>query len=203
MKADIRIKFQDKIPFITKTITLISVIGCVAFVVYGFQNGVFESKENLMMFIQKSGVWGPILFTLIQALQVVIPILPGFVTCIAGAVVFGSLIGFLYSYLGMCVGSVLAFYIARRYGTGLVKKLVKEATYEKYALWLDKGKKFDIFFMLAIFLPAAPDDLLCFLAGLTKMNWKKFTMIILLGKPFVIALYSIGTFGFSRFFPLI
>ena len=33
--------------------------------------------------------------------------------------------------------------------------------------------KFDTFFMLAIFLPCAPDDLLCMLAGLTHMSLKK------------------------------
>ena len=103
--------------------------------------------------------------------------------------------GFIYSYTGMCIGSLLAFYISRKYGTSFVKKLVKPQTYDKYILWLEKGKKFDILFLLAIFLPAAPDDVLCFIAGLTRMTWKKFTVIILLGKPFVIALYSLATAG--------
>ena len=61
--------------------------------------------------------------------------LPGFITCIVGAVVFGPLPGFLYSYAGMCIGSILAFLFARRYGTGLVKKLISEKNYEKYILW--------------------------------------------------------------------
>ena len=52
-----------------------------------------------------------------------------------------------------------------------------------------------MFFAAAIFLPAAPDDVLCFIAGLTRMTWQKFTAIILLGKPFVIALYSLATAG--------
>lgn len=51
---------------------------------------------------------------------------------------------------------------------------------------------FDKWFALAIFFPAAPDDLLCFLAGVTSMSFKKFLIIILLGKPLSIAAYSLG-----------
>ena len=38
----------------------------------------------------------------------------------------------------------------------------------------------------------APDDYLCFLAGTTKISWRLYTAIILLCKPFSIALYSLG-----------
>ena len=38
----------------------------------------------------------------------------------------------------------------------------------------------------------APDDFLCYLAGTTSMTWRRFTTIILLGKPLSIALYSLG-----------
>ena len=47
-------------------------------------------------------------------------------------------------------------------------------------------------FAAAIFFPAAPDDLLCFLAGVTRMRFRKFLMVILLGKPLSIAIYSLG-----------
>ncbi|MGC4018276.1 MAG: TVP38/TMEM64 family protein, partial [Muricomes sp.] len=42
--------------------------------------------------------------------------------------------------------------------------------------------------------PIAPDDFLCYLAGTTAMTWKQFGCVILLGKPFSIALYSLGLF---------
>lgn len=183
------------ISIITAITTTATILIAGIFIIYGLKNGIFESQQSLEAFIGKAGIFGPLIFIFIQAIQVVIPILPGFVTCIAGAVVFGPLEGFIYSYTGMCIGSMMAFYISRKYGTAFVKKLVKPQTYDKYILWLEKGKKFDILFLLAIFLPAAPDDVLCFIAGLTRMTWKKFTVIILLGKPFVIALYSLATAG--------
>ena len=45
---------------------------------------------------------------------------------------------------------------------------------------------------LLIFIPVAPDDYLCFLAGTTEISWRLYTAIILLCKPFAIALYSLG-----------
>ncbi|HIR93001.1 MAG TPA: TVP38/TMEM64 family protein [Candidatus Egerieimonas intestinavium] len=189
---------RNYIAILSTSLTILTIIACAVFALYGWQQGIFESRETLTAFIGQAGIWGPAFFIFIQALQVVIPVLPGFITCIVGAVVFGPLPGFLYSYAGMCIGSILAFLFARRYGTGLVKKLISEKNYEKYILWLEKGNKFDLFFAAAIFLPAAPDDVLCFIAGLTRMTWQKFTAIILLGKPFVIALYCLAVAGVIR-----
>ena len=54
--------------------------------------------------------------------------------------------------------------------------------YDRFARWL----------AFLIFIPVAPDDYLCFLAGTTAMRWQRFTAIILLCKPASIALYSLG-----------
>lgn len=189
---------KNWVTLISRIMTIFLIIACIILAIAGYKAGIFESVDTLQAFIASAGLWGPLIFMFIQALQVIIPMLPGFVTCIAGALIFGPIYGFIYSYIGVCAGSIAAFYLARRYGTGLVKKFIKEETYNKYMNWLEKGKKFDIIFLLAIILPTAPDDVLCFVAGLTKIGWKKFVIIILLGKPFVIALYSLGTAGFSQ-----
>ena len=49
---------------------------------------------------------------------------------------------------------------------------------------------FEKFFALAIFFPVAPDDFLCYLAGVTKMSAKTYIAIIVLLKPFTILMYS-------------
>jgi uncharacterized membrane protein YdjX (TVP38/TMEM64 family) len=52
-------------------------------------------------------------------------------------------------------------------------------TITKYEKWTGSDSKFTKWFAIAIFLPVAPDDFLCYLAGTTRMGWKKFTTIIL------------------------
>ena len=172
--------------------TVISLSVIIVLTIYGVKTGLLTDREQLELLVKKSGVWGPLLFITIQMVQVVLPLIPGGITCGAGVVIFGAWHGLLYNYIGIVAGSMINFYLARRYGQCFVKYFVKEETYEKYIGWLEKGKKFDKFFAFAIFFPCAPDDVLCLIAGLTRMTWKKFAAIILLGKPASIAMYSLA-----------
>ena len=122
----------------------------------------------------------------------VVPILPGGLGCLAGVLLFGPLWGFVYNYVGICIGSLAAFGVARNCGKPLLALLFSERTISKYGRWADEKDRFARLFALAIFLPVAPDDFLCYLAGTTDMSWRRYTAIILLGKPFAIALYSLG-----------
>lgn len=173
-------------------LTAVSITAMVLFVIYGMQNGLFTDRTKMEMLIERGGIFGPLFFIFIQMVQVVVPIIPGGISCAAGVILFGPWMGLLYNYIGIVIGSMINFYLARRYGQCFVKDFVKEETYEKYAQWLEKGKKFDKFFAVAIFFPCAPDDFLCMLAGLTKMSWKRFSAIILFGKPGSIAIYSLA-----------
>jgi uncharacterized membrane protein YdjX (TVP38/TMEM64 family) len=128
----------------------------------------------------------------LQIVQVVIPIIPGGLGCLAGVLIFGPVWGFIYNYIGIVIGSVLNFLFARRYGKPFVQSLVREKTYKKYIGWLDRESAFDKWFALAIFLPVAPDDFLCMVAGMTRMTLKRFTAIIILCKPCSILAYSFG-----------
>lgn len=172
--------------------TIFSLSVIVVLTIYGVKTGLLTDRDKLEMLVKESGIWGPLLFITIQMVQVVLPIIPGGITCGAGVVIFGAWHGLLYNYIGIVAGSMINFYLARRYGQCFVRYFVKKETYEKYIGWLEKGKKFDKFFAFAIFFPCAPDDVLCLIAGLTRMTWKRFATIILLGKPASIAMYSLA-----------
>ena len=90
------------------------------------------------------------------------------------------------------LGSCIAFGIARSLGRPVLYKMFSEKMIEKYLTWTEQKGRFLKLFALAIFLPVAPDDFLCYLAGTTNMTWKQFVAVIFLGKPFSIALYSLG-----------
>ena len=138
-------------------LTVLCTAAMAAFVIYGVKSGIFTDRAMMEELVRKGGIWAPVTFILIQMVQVVVPIIPGGITCAVGVVIFGPWYGLLYNYIGIVVGSGINFYLARRYGQCLVKFFVKEETYDKYITWLDKGKKFDKFFALAIFFPCAPD----------------------------------------------
>lgn len=160
--------------------------------IWCYQQGYFLSVETLQRFIVGFGIWGPIVFVLLQIIQVIVPIVPGAISCVAGILIFGNMMGFVYNYIGICIGSIIVFFLSRRYGGYFVIKAIGQKKYDKFIKYIDDDNKFSTVFSYAIFFPVAPDDILCYIAGLSKMKLKKFVTIILLGKPASIAIYSMG-----------
>lgn len=177
---------------IINCISIVGIIATIAVTIYFIRLGVFKDIDALRGLVGDSVFLGPILFMLIQIIQVVIPIIPGGISCAAGVLIFGPFAGFIYNYVGIAIGSVIIFLLGRQYGKPFILSLVSDKTYNKYIGWLDNEKRFERLFALAIFLPIAPDDALCLMAGLTKMSLKKFTLIIILAKPVSIFLYSLA-----------
>ncbi|WP_373193494.1 TVP38/TMEM64 family protein [Enterococcus sp. RIT-PI-f] len=178
-----------------RIINTISIIGLglsIALTIYFINLGVFKDINALRGLVGNSVILGPIVFILLQILQVVIPIIPGGVSSAAGVLIFGPFLGFVYNYVGISIGSVIIFLLGRRYGKPFILSMISDKTYDKYIGWLDNQSRFEKLFALAIFLPVAPDDALCLMAGLTNMTVKKFTLIILLAKPASIFLYSMA-----------
>lgn len=163
----------------------------VLFMGKAWSGGHFRSVETLRSYLETFGIWGPVILTAIQALQVVLPVLPGFLGCIVGAAMFGPVGGFWINYIGISAGSLMAYWLARRYGVELVRKMVPVDKYDRCVRWVNGKKSYTLVLFLAILLPLAPDDFLCYFSGLTAMPAGKFTWIILLAKPWCILFYSL------------
>lgn len=170
--------------------TIIITILLLAFIIYAIKMNLLTSPELLVGRIKKYGLIGPIIFLLIQIVQVVFPVIPGGASCLAGTLAFGPVLGFIYNYAGLTLGSIMAFLLSRNFGLPLIKKLFKEETINKYLKYV-KNKKFEKVFFLGILLPGAPDDLLCYIAGISNLTFRRFFLIILLGKPLTLIFYSL------------
>lgn len=155
-------------------------------------DGKFDSVETFKIYMSKFGVFAPLILTVFQAVQVVLPVLPGFLGCAVGSIMFGPAIGFICNYVGISLGSLIAFLLARKYGGALIDSLFNPDKYKKWANRAANSKSFAWFIFVATLLPLFPDDYLCYLSGLTKMTFKKFFWIIILGKPWCILAYSLG-----------
>ena len=158
----------------------------------------FAVGGTFQAYLVKLGILAPCLFILIQIVQVVYPVIPGGLTCVLGHVVFGPFLGFIYNTVGIFIGSLVSFMLARKYGAQFAKIFVSDDTYNKYIPCLDKGKYFERFLAAAFTLPGFPDDFLCMVAGLGKMSLRKFTAIFLLAKPVTLYIYTVLTYqGFQ------
>lgn len=81
MKASVLYKW------LTYSAIVISVLLCLFMLQAGLK-GNFRSVGTFQSYIRSFGIFAPFIFVFIQAFQVVVPVLPGFIGCMAGALLF-------------------------------------------------------------------------------------------------------------------
>lgn len=181
---------NQKTKTLFKVTTILVTILLILFIIYGLQLGIFRDKNMLVAKIQTYGVLGPLFFIALQVFQVVFPVIPGGASCLAGVLAFGPIAGFLYNYIGLVFGSIAAFYLSRTLGMKIVQAFFEQETIDKYLAYV-KTNTFKWIFFWGILVPGLPDDLLCYVAGLSNMKFPTFLWIILVGKPLSLLGYSI------------
>lgn len=134
------------------------------------------------------GPWGPPGILATQFAQVLIAPLPP-VTPVISGMLYGPVSGTFYSFLGAAAGTLVAILIARRYGRPGVEKFLSGdalTRFDKYT----SGHGYLPFVVLFVF-PGFPDDALCFIAGLTRLDWKKLFLLASIGRIPGIALLAV------------
>ena len=153
---------------VTASFLMICLLFCMV-LFKAYLDGKFDSVKTLQTYIAQFGLMAPVILIIIQAVQVILPVLPGFLGCAVGAVMFGCMGGFWCNYIGISLGSVIAFWLARKYGKELVSKLFQGEKYQKWSDWAAKSKSYTTILFLGMVLPLFPDDFFCYFTGLTKM----------------------------------
>ncbi len=151
---------------------------------------IMRDENSLKEYLERSGRWVSFVFILLQFLQVVVLPIPSTVTVAAGAALFGAFRGSLYSLIGIVLGSFVAFLVGRYAGYRVVAWLIGKETLDK---WLKKIKGKDMLLLTAMFLlPVFPDDVLCFVAGISSMSAWYFLVVILISR--VLAIFTTSYF---------
>lgn len=161
--------------------------------------GFFEvvgSPESLQAYLERAGVWMPIVYILLQYLQVVLLPIPSVVSTVAGVALFGPFWTMIYSLIGIIPASATAFFIGRKLGNKAVSWIVGEDDLKKWQKKL-KGKD-NLLLTMMFVLPLFPDDVLCFIAGLSSMSTKYFFVMIFISRILAVA----GTCYSFEFIPL-
>lgn len=150
--------------------------------------GVFDTLSNIELirnFVLSTGIWGRFVFVALQIAQVVFLPIPAALVCLTGVMLYGPVQGFMLSFIGIMVGSVIAFTVGRIFGKKLVAWIAGKENAEKYRKMFDKKGRF-IFILMLVF-PIFPDDLLCMIAGITTMDYGYFSLAVLLSRPWGLA----------------
>ncbi len=167
--------FVFKVSIVVFLTILLSVVTLYFLKISGILSKI-SNVTSLRNYVASFGASGIFVYILIQFLQVVVLPIPAFITTVAGVYLFGSFYASIYSLVGILLGSILAFMVGRFLGYKVVKWLIGKETLDK---WLLKIKNKDKIILTFMFLfPFFPDDVLCFVAGLSSMSISYFLIMI-------------------------
>jgi uncharacterized membrane protein YdjX (TVP38/TMEM64 family) len=141
---------------------------------------LYQDHQEFKKVISSYGAYAPLAYILLQVLQVVIAPIPGGAIEFLGGVLFGVKAGFIYSMIGLTLGSWLAFSLARIFEKVAVEKFVSEQTRKKFD-YLVEHEGVILSFILFL-IPGFPKDALCYILGLTPMHLGIFLIISTIGR---------------------
>ncbi|HLS60514.1 MAG TPA: TVP38/TMEM64 family protein [Virgibacillus sp.] len=139
---------------------------------------------------------GPLPGILLPFIEAFLPFLPLFVFVFANAAAYGLLKGFLLSWAGSSLGSIIVFLIIRKLGDRKVfRKIRGNKQVTKVTTWLTRHGFGPLFLLLCF--PFSPSSVINVVAGLSKISTQQFVLAVLLGKSVMI--FSIAYIGSSIF----
>jgi uncharacterized membrane protein YdjX (TVP38/TMEM64 family) len=173
-----------------RSIALVCLAVLIALIFYIYHEGLWRQTlhwyryffefKRLRSFIVSFGPFSTVVFIILQALQVVIAPVPGEITGFVGGLLFGKVAGTFYSTIGLMLGSLLAFGIARRFGAAFVHKIVKREYIDRFDYFVTHRGLYVAFILFLI--PGFPKDSLCYLLGLTRLRLLDFILMNLFGR---------------------
>ena len=141
---------------------------------------LYQDHQEFKKTISSYGAYAPLAYILLQIIQVIIAPIPGGAIEFLGGVIFGVKAGFIYSMIGLLIGSWIAFNLARIFEKIAVEKFVSEQTRKKFD-YLVEHEGVILSFILFL-LPGFPKDALCYILGLTPMHLGIFLIISTIGR---------------------
>jgi uncharacterized membrane protein YdjX (TVP38/TMEM64 family) len=170
----------------------------IVFVLWGpFLWSLLTDQERFKAWIESYGTYATLVFVAVQFIQVVIFVIPGEVTQVAGGYIFGTWLGLLLNYIGITLGALTAFILARLFEHAALDLLVARQTVRTFDRVVHGKSGFWPLFILFL-IPGIPKDLLCYIAGLTPMHVVTFLVISTIGRFPGILLSSIFGDGLAE-----
>ena len=152
---------------------------------------LLSNREQLVATVQSFGPFAPLLYILLQVTQTVMAPIPGQIVGSVGGFIFGPW-GILWTTIGTLIGCWLVFLLARQFGRPLFEKIFKKSVVAKFDFILE-AKSASLILFAIFLLPGFPDDVVCYLAGLTKLSIKRLMLLVTLGRlPTIILTNYIG-----------
>lgn len=144
----------------------------------------------VMNTIDALGVYGPLLGCVFIILESIIPPLPLFVFITLNFVAYGKLVGFIISWICTCIGCLLSYFLVKKFLRNWVLKKIKNVDLlTKWMSYIENLSLSKVTVILAI--PFTPAFMVNIAAGICNMDFKKFSVAILISKIFLVYFWGV------------
>lgn len=135
--------------------------------------------------LNKYSSLGPLPGILFSFIEAFLPILPLIVIVMGNAAAYGLWLGFLFSWIGVCAGSITVFWLARKLGGRLGLYIQKRMPgTQRFFHWIEE-KGFTPIFILYCF-PFTPSSLINVASGISTISFRTFIIAVMAGKSVMI-----------------
>ena len=148
-------------------------------------------QEHIREAIDSHGqVGGLLIFLAIQAMQVVVAVIPAVQA--VGGMLYGWFFGAVLSYIGIVIGALAVWFIVRLLGRPLVEATIGEKQLKRFS-FLQNEKKLTLILILLFLIPGIPKDVLTYIVPLTRVKMRDFFLIVLPFRiPSIVLTTSLG-----------
>lgn len=170
-------------PILKLILLLVIILGPLAYVYFISPHLIdqFKTTEGVNAFLDQYKAASIFVYIGLQIVQVIISVIPGQFIQFAAGYAYGFWFGYLFSIVGIAVGTTCAFYLARALGTDGVHLLFGEDRISRFVKQLNSKRGFAIMFALFL-IPGFPKDLISYAAGVSEFRYRTFLILALAGR---------------------
>tara|TARA_Y100000589_G_scaffold16161_1_gene13142 strand:- start:9173 stop:9805 length:633 start_codon:yes stop_codon:yes gene_type:complete len=159
-----------------KFFTIVFFVAIAIVLIYLIQNYGIDPLRNK---VESMGIWAPLGILILRGISIILPALPSS----AYSLLAGSLLGFKIGYFTIIISDIIfcqaAFFIARNYGRGPVRKLVGNKAMKRIESF-NQNQLEENFFLMTGLLMTGLFDFLSYAIGIGGTRWRIFTPALLI-----------------------
>lgn len=152
--------------------------------------------ETMLDLVERFSGFGPLGGILLAMIEAFFPPLPLSLIVTVNVVAYGFGLGYLYSWLGTFLGSMIVFFLIRKFGRKYFSGYIHKHAAGKFAhllFWIKKKGFMPLFIMLTF--PFTPSIVVCILAGLADVRTDQYVTALFFGK--LIMVLSLSFIGYN------
>ncbi len=128
-----------------------------------------EGREEICRIVRSYGIFAPLAYAGLMALQIVIAFIPGGPLELIAGMLFGGITGTLLSMAGAVVGTGLVYLLVKCFGRPLVHFFIPEERIRKFSV-LNDEHRLEFWVFVFFLIPDIPKDILTYIVPLTRMR---------------------------------